>query len=149
MEVIFEQNIEKYDVTFHQETSEITVDILQETVVYETIIAQLGEQGLRGLNGTNGTNGKSAYEIALQNGYLGTEQQWIASLSANVKTNYTHTQQTPSYTWAIQHNLGYIPNIQTFDSAGSEVEGIITHVNINNSIINFDNAIFSGVAYLS
>ena len=28
----------------------------------------------------DGVNGKSAYEIAVQNGYLGTEQNWLSSL---------------------------------------------------------------------
>lgn len=71
MEIIFEQNIEKYDVTFHQELSEITVDILQENIVFETIISQIGEQGQRG---------KSAYQSALDNGFIGTEQQWLNSI---------------------------------------------------------------------
>ena len=30
----------------------------------------------------DGVNGKSAYEIAVQNGYLGTEQNWLSSLIA-------------------------------------------------------------------
>ncbi len=32
------------------------------------------------INATNVTNGKSAYEIAVECGYVGTEQEWIASL---------------------------------------------------------------------
>lgn len=36
--------------------------------------------GLKGSNGTNGINGKSAYQIALDNGFDGTEEQWLASL---------------------------------------------------------------------
>lgn len=45
-----------------------------------------GEGGLNGINGTNGANGidgsdgKSAYEIAVENGFIGTEQQWLQSL---------------------------------------------------------------------
>lgn len=35
-----------------------------------------GAQGVAGANGTNGTNGLSAYEIALQEGYVGTQSQW-------------------------------------------------------------------------
>lgn len=71
MEVKFEQNIEQYDVIFDQETSEITIDIFNEAIVYETVISQLGEQGLRG---------KSAYQIAVENGFVGTEQQWLIDL---------------------------------------------------------------------
>ena len=37
-------------------------------------------KGTDGQNGTNGTDGKSAYEIAVDNGYTGTEAEWLASL---------------------------------------------------------------------
>ncbi len=42
-----------------------------------------GSQGVAGANGKdgiNGTNGLSAYQIAVSNGFIGTEQQWIVSL---------------------------------------------------------------------
>lgn len=48
-----------------------------------------GEQGVAGNDGRNGTNGKaglngedglSAYQVAVQNGFVGTQPQWIASL---------------------------------------------------------------------
>jgi hypothetical protein len=35
-----------------------------------------GERGLQGVAGNNGTNGLSAYEIAVQEGYVGTQTQW-------------------------------------------------------------------------
>lgn len=39
-----------------------------------------GNDGANGTNGTNGTNGQSAYQIAVANGFVGTETQWLASL---------------------------------------------------------------------
>ena len=39
-----------------------------------------GEQGLQGTAGADGTNGKSAYEIAVEKGFEGTEEVWLASL---------------------------------------------------------------------
>jgi hypothetical protein len=39
-----------------------------------------GQQGDPGIPGMNGVNGLSAYEIALQNGFTGTEQEWLDSL---------------------------------------------------------------------
>ena len=36
--------------------------------------------GTNGLDGTNGQDGKSAYEIAVDNGFVGTEQEWLESL---------------------------------------------------------------------
>lgn len=39
-----------------------------------------GEDGLPGAKGERGQDGKSAYEIAVANGYDGNESQWLASL---------------------------------------------------------------------
>ena len=39
-----------------------------------------GPQGIAGVNGVNGTDGSSAYEIAVLNGFVGTETQWLLSL---------------------------------------------------------------------
>ncbi|WP_407444473.1 hypothetical protein [Fibrobacter sp.] len=39
-----------------------------------------GTNGTNGTNGTDGTNGKSAYQIAVDNGFEGTEEEWLASL---------------------------------------------------------------------
>jgi len=39
-----------------------------------------GPQGPIGLTGPTGPNGRSAYEIALLNGFVGTETQWLLSL---------------------------------------------------------------------
>ena len=36
--------------------------------------------GTNGLNGTNGQDGKSAYEIAVEQGFVGTETEWLESL---------------------------------------------------------------------
>lgn len=41
---------------------------------------QRGETGQQGLQGERGRDGKSAYEIAIANGYDGNEAQWLASL---------------------------------------------------------------------
>lgn len=39
-----------------------------------------GVPGLPGENGTDGKDGKSAYEIAVENGFDGSEQEWLESL---------------------------------------------------------------------
>lgn len=39
-------------------------------------------EGLQGENGQNGTDGKSAYEIAVEHGFVGTEADWMDSLKA-------------------------------------------------------------------
>jgi hypothetical protein len=67
MEVTIEQNITTYDVVFDQETTEFLVDIKNQIIVTETIIEQIGVQGF------------SAYEIDVQNGFVGTEIEWSNS----------------------------------------------------------------------
>jgi hypothetical protein len=37
-------------------------------------------KGAAGTNGTNGLNGKSAYQVAVEDGFLGSEAQWLESL---------------------------------------------------------------------
>ena len=46
-----------------------------------------GPQGIPGADGTNGTNGsdgESAYQIAVNNGFVGTQAQWLASLQGPI-----------------------------------------------------------------
>lgn len=42
-----------------------------------------GDTGPQGNPGTNGTNGDSAYQIAVDNGFVGTVTEWLASLKAD------------------------------------------------------------------
>ena len=39
-----------------------------------------GQPGIDGTDGVNGFDGKSAYQVAVANGFSGTELQWLASL---------------------------------------------------------------------
>lgn len=39
-----------------------------------------GQNGTNGINGVNGQDGLSAYQIAVGNGFVGTESQWLSSL---------------------------------------------------------------------
>jgi hypothetical protein len=95
-----------------------------------------------------GRDGLSAYQIAISNGFIGTEQEWLDSLKGATGGNYIHNQMVPDSTWNVVHNLGYKPNIQVEDSAGSIVFGEITHVDENNATLTFS-AGFSGKAYCS
>lgn len=46
-----------------------------------------GTNGKDGINGTNGTDGKSAYEIAKDNGFVGSEDDWLDSLKGEKGDN--------------------------------------------------------------
>ena len=40
-----------------------------------------GAAGADGADGTDGANGKTAYDLAVDNGFTGTEAEWVASLN--------------------------------------------------------------------
>lgn len=57
-----------------------------------TIVDKTGEQSfdvLNGQNGENGTDGKSAYQIAVENGFVGTVEEWLESLNGKPGSNAT------------------------------------------------------------
>lgn len=62
--------------------------------------------------------------------------------------SFAYEQITPSATWTIDHNLGYIPNVTVIDGLGREVMGDIAHPTLNQTVLTFS-AMFSGDAYLS
>lgn len=52
-----------------------------ETVIVRTgPIGPIGDKGDKGDKGDDGVDGLSAYEIAVNNGFIGTESQWLDSL---------------------------------------------------------------------
>jgi hypothetical protein len=93
-----------------------------------------------------GLQGLSAYQVAVQNGFVGTESEWLDSLVGET-LRYTHTQASPLATWTIPHNLGRKPVVQIFTIGGIEVEAQFIHLTDNTTQIIFD-APFSGIAIL-
>ena len=61
---------------------------------------------------------------------------------------YVHTQNSPSTTWNVAHNLGKLPSITIVDSGGTEVVGEVTHTDSDNAVLTFS-AAFSGKAYVN
>ena len=57
-----------------------------------------------GASGKDGVNGKSAYELAVENGYEGTVQEWLASLvGADGKNGANGTNGKSAYEIAVEH----------------------------------------------
>ena len=50
------------------------------TITYKIV----GDQGPQGPQGPKGDTGKSAYQIAVDNGFVGTESEWLASLNVDI-----------------------------------------------------------------
>lgn len=62
--------------------------------------------------------------------------------------SYVHTQSTPSTTWTINHNLGFVPSTELFSSGGEEIDGEVTHTSNNQTVVTFVTAV-SGLARLN
>ena len=85
-EGIFQANkpYEVGTVTVADENNDPNVEIVdgEEKRVFNFVLpaGQPGAQGENGADGANGLDGKSAYTIALENGFVGTEEEWLASI---------------------------------------------------------------------
>lgn len=101
------------------------------------IVDKNGTQNVGIRNGTDGNDGKSAYEIAIQNGYTGTEKEWLASLKG---TDGTTTVQTTKIdktcTFLTTDWSNTVPYTQTV-----AVEGITESLNPRIDIIISDNVV--------
>ena len=67
----------------------------------------VGPDGPVGPEGPQGPKGKSAYEVALENGFTGTEEEWLASLKAAIDDSKTATDTT----WSSQKIKEYIDSL--------------------------------------
>lgn len=50
---------------------------------------------------------------------------------------YVHTQSTSSSTWTINHNLGYYPTVEIFDSGRQKIDADVAHPSANQTAIVF------------
>jgi hypothetical protein len=48
---------------------------------------------------------------------------------------YLHQQTSSSTTWIINHNLGFRPAVELFDSGSQEIDGDVAHPSVNQAII--------------
>lgn len=71
--------------------------------------------------------------------------KWVDG--ADEGTAYVFTQSAPASTWTINHNLGYVPSVEVFDSGSQEVDAAVSHPNANQTVIVFSVPI-SGFARL-
>lgn len=65
-----------------------------------------------------------------------------------VPGSFVFSQVDASAVWVINHNLGFPPNLITFDANGNEIEGVVTTLNSVQAIIEFNSA-RTGTATLS
>jgi len=94
----------------------------------------------------SGARGKSTYEIWLEEGHTGTEEDFLNWLKAT--TTFIHHQGTVAQFWTIEHSLNKYPSVAVVDSAETIVVGEVTYISINELQIEFSGG-FSGKAYLN
>ena len=93
--------------------------------------------GTKTANLINGTDGKSAYEIAVQNGYTGTEEEWLTSLKgADGVTTIQTTKIDKTCTFTTNGWNDTVPYTQTV-----AVEGITESLNPRIDLIVSDNVV--------
>ena len=102
-----------------------------------TIVDKNGTQNVGIRNGTDGNDGKSAYEIAIQNGYTGTEKEWLESLKGtDGATTVQTTKIDKTCTFLTTDWSNTVPYTQTV-----AVEGITESLNPRIDIIISDNVV--------
>lgn len=137
-------------------------DIIQVQVVEDVItvagVTEAGPRGPAGADGVPGADGLSAYEVAVANGFVGTEAEWLLSLQGESggdpgELAYRHIQSVAASVWTVEHNLGFYPNVTPFSSTGDELTGRLDHLDSTTLTLSFFvggvPASFSGEAYCS
>lgn len=81
-----------------------------EEILVGTIATLQGERGKQGEQGTPGVDGKSAYELAVLSGFVGTQEEWIQSLEGESPT----IMENPD-------NIGDIYKLDIINSDGSTI----------------------------
>lgn len=128
----------------------------QEFILVEENVVEILESSEQG---PAGPSGKSAYQIAVDNGFVGTEEEWLVALGnggtpswdaiinkppLSVQQDFTNTNVI-----VIPHNMRKKPAVAVFDTGGNQwFPKSITHTDLNNTTVTFDST-FSGTVYLS
>lgn len=89
------------------------VEVVEQSGLQVVDVIETGERGPRGLQGEDGVEGASAYDIAVMDGFVGTEAEWLASLvgpqgPAEVSLTLEFTDEI-EVVW--NHNLGKYPDV--------------------------------------
>lgn len=65
----------------------------------------------------------------------------VEEVKAFIEDNYSRffsfEQPTPLSTWTINHNLGFKPSVELFNSGSQEIDGDVVHTSTNQTIVSF------------
>jgi len=48
---------------------------------------------------------------------------------------YDFVQSSPSASWTINHNLGYKPGVDVYDSGSQQIQAEVSHTSVNQTVI--------------
>lgn len=89
-------------------------------------------------------------EVVSSNGGFESDELYFVSLLqlsvGDYDKNYIHVQNNASSVWTVNHNLNKKCSVTVTDSAGTQVQGDVQHVGLNQVVITFS-AAFSGEAF--
>ena len=123
----------------------------------QTVVVAVGQQG------PPGPDGKTAYQVWLEEGHTGSESDFFAflkgvkgdkggqgdrGLPGAASPTYVHDQTVPLDVWVINHSLSKFPSVTCMDSAGDEIEGILSYDSLDRVTVTFG-AATGGKAYLN
>ena len=52
-----------------------------------------------------------------------------------VGAGYDFVQSSPSASWTINHNLGYKPGVDVYDSGSQQIQAEVSHTSVNQTVI--------------
>lgn len=81
---------------------------------------------------------ETSYLLFVPNNGSKLERLPIDKLTNKVGESTEYTFSSPSDTWIINHNLGYVPVINITTIGGVEMDGDVHHVSTNQTIISFN-----------
>jgi hypothetical protein len=80
---------------------------------------------------TDGDNGTTVVTVPVTNTVTAT----TVGPQGPAGVGYLHQQTSSSTTWVINHNLGFRPAVELFDSGSQEIDGDVAHPSVNQAII--------------
>ena len=105
------------------------------------------QNAVRVIKIARGLEGFSAYQIAVRNGFTGTETEWLESLRGTDGTagglKFIHVQPSAATEWVVNHNLGERPATEIRNSGGRVMDAEVLHVSVNQLRVYFSQA-YSG-----
>lgn len=95
------------------------------------------------LGQVTGKTGLSAYQLAVLDGFVGTEIEWQASIKGAKgdvgasPSAMTATFSNPSQSWQVLHNLNRRVSVQVLDDFGNVVLAEVQHTSLNEFYVRF------------